>query len=271
MQLGKGRRSTMRKPLLDVLFASDKRKNTLLLLQDGPKEMEALLQSLHTTRQALLAQIRILENSYLIAQNGDTCKLTTAGKLLVDEFSPLLATLKLFDTDIDYWGSRNLDFIPPYLLARTRELNPCTVITPRLPEIYDVNREFHQESMISRSLLVLTTVFHPGFQSMYQELLSAGIDISIVISNELFEKIITSDVREFRSLVQMDGMHVSLCKSPVPLMYFAQNEHCSLFSLLKDNGETDNKLALCEGSAALGWGKELFDHYFRESIPLDNI
>lgn len=261
----------MKKPLLDILFASDKRKSVLLLLQDGPKEMGALLKLLHTTRQALLPQMRILENSYLIAQEEDTYNLTTIGKLLVDEFSPLLDTIRLLDSDIEYWGSRNLGFIPPYLLTRVRELNPCTVITPRLPEMYEVNRKFHQKSMASRSLLVVTTVFHPGFQSMYQELLSSGVDISMVISNELFQKIMVDDINQFRSLVQMDGMHVSLCKSPVPLMYFAQNEHCNLLSLLRDNRETDNKLALCEGPAALGWGKELFNHYFQESTLISRI
>jgi predicted transcriptional regulator len=39
----------MKKSLLDVLFASEKRKKTMLFLQDGPVEIEALLKSLQTT------------------------------------------------------------------------------------------------------------------------------------------------------------------------------------------------------------------------------
>jgi predicted transcriptional regulator len=57
----------MKKPLLDVIFASEKRKNVLLVLQEGPKQMETLLESLGTIRQALLPQIRILEEHYLVA------------------------------------------------------------------------------------------------------------------------------------------------------------------------------------------------------------
>ena len=46
----------MKKSLIDVLFMSEKRKRVLLLLQDGTKEMEDILKSLDTTRQALLPQ-----------------------------------------------------------------------------------------------------------------------------------------------------------------------------------------------------------------------
>jgi hypothetical protein len=44
----------MGKTLPDVIFASDKRKEVLLLLRDGAKEMNYLLNALDTTRTALL-------------------------------------------------------------------------------------------------------------------------------------------------------------------------------------------------------------------------
>jgi predicted transcriptional regulator len=49
----------MKKPLLEIVFMSEKRKGVLLLLQDGAKEMEFLLKSLNTTRPALLPQMKI--------------------------------------------------------------------------------------------------------------------------------------------------------------------------------------------------------------------
>lgn len=75
----------MKKSLLDVLFMSEKRRRVLLLLQDGTKEMEDILKSLDTTRQALLPQIRILKEHCLIDHYDDTYELTTIGKLIVDD------------------------------------------------------------------------------------------------------------------------------------------------------------------------------------------
>ncbi|AFV22510.1 hypothetical protein Mpsy_0299 [Methanolobus psychrophilus R15] len=40
----------MKKPLLDVIFASEKRKGVLLLLQSGAKKMKYLLSALKTNR-----------------------------------------------------------------------------------------------------------------------------------------------------------------------------------------------------------------------------
>ena len=51
----------MKKALLDVLYASDKRMRVLLLLKEEPKETQELLKFLDTTRQALLPQMKILE------------------------------------------------------------------------------------------------------------------------------------------------------------------------------------------------------------------
>lgn len=120
----------MKKPLIDVIFASEKRKGVLLLLQEGSKEMETLLKELGTTRQALLPQMRVLEEHYLVTHDKDIYELTTTGKLLVDYMAPLVDTLGVLDTDIDYWGTRNLDFIPPSLLKRMNELKSCEVIKP---------------------------------------------------------------------------------------------------------------------------------------------
>ena len=103
----------MKKPLLDVLFMSEKRKQVLLLLQEGPQEMEEVLKSLGTNRQALLPQIRILEEHYLVDHYRDTYELTVVGKLIVDKMKPFLDTLETIDNHISYWGTHDIDFIPP--------------------------------------------------------------------------------------------------------------------------------------------------------------
>ncbi|WP_366931319.1 hypothetical protein [Methanolobus sp.] len=111
----------MKKLILDVIFKSEKRKNTLIILQEGPTEMENLLKYLETTRQALLPQTKILEDNYLVTHYNDTYELTIIGKLIVNEMIPLLDTIKLLDIDINYWGTRNLNFIPPHLLKILNE------------------------------------------------------------------------------------------------------------------------------------------------------
>lgn len=92
----------MNRPLLDVIFASERRKGVLLLLQNGPKQMEDILTSLDTTRQSLLPQVRVLEEHHLVSHFDDSYGLTTVGKLVAEKISPLIDTLKALDIDIDY-------------------------------------------------------------------------------------------------------------------------------------------------------------------------
>jgi predicted transcriptional regulator len=51
----------------------------LIILQEGPTEMENLLKYLETTRQALLPQTKILEDNYLVTHYNDTYELTIIG------------------------------------------------------------------------------------------------------------------------------------------------------------------------------------------------
>ncbi|AFV25201.1 hypothetical protein Mpsy_3002 [Methanolobus psychrophilus R15] len=119
----------MKKPLLDVIFASEKRKNFILLLKDGPQEMGYLLKSLDTNRQALLPQIRVLEEHHLVSHDRDTYELTTIGKLVVDRMTPVLYTIDALDADIDdrsstakkiilfsSWKSNTILYFPPRYL-----------------------------------------------------------------------------------------------------------------------------------------------------------
>ena len=105
----------MKKPLLDVLFASEKRKQVILQLKDGAKEMEDILSTLDTTRNALLPQIRMLEEHYLVSHSQDAYELTILGKMVADQITPLIDTVETFDSDIEYWGTHNIDFLPPDL------------------------------------------------------------------------------------------------------------------------------------------------------------
>ncbi|WP_370575173.1 helix-turn-helix transcriptional regulator, partial [Methanomethylovorans sp.] len=125
------------KPLMDLIFASEKRMNLLLMLHDGRKEITTLTESLDTTRTALLPQTKILNEKHLIRRVDDSYELTTLGKLIVDRMLPLTEMATLLSCEWDYLGTHYLDFIPPDLLRRTDELGECYVVETTLPELFD--------------------------------------------------------------------------------------------------------------------------------------
>lgn len=261
----------MRKALLDVIFMSEKRKNTLLLLKDGPQEMEYLLRSLDTTRQALLPQIRVLEEHYLVSHNKETYALTPIGKLIVKDMVPLTSTVDVLDNDIDYWGTHNLGFIPSHLINRLDHLRPCSIINPPLMELYDINKDFHKTSVESKELSLFFTFLYPNFPEIYSEWIDNVDRIRYITSKELFERIRSNYKNEFKSYINTGKFDLFVYDHETNFVSFGYNDYCAFFRLLSETGEYDNKQLICSSPSAVEWTAELYDHYLKASTPVREL
>ena len=261
----------MKKSLIEVIFMSEKRKKVLLLLQAGPLKMEDLLEALDTNRQGLLPQTRVLEDYHLMTKEGDVCSLTSIGELLVKQLFPLQGTVSVLDMDIDYWGSRELSFIPPELLDRFHELDSCTIIEPGMAELYEMNREFNEKIRASGSMNMVTTFLYPDFYKLFSEYVENNVEISLVLSNELAHKVKTDYRDEFKKLMEKGSINMFVSRLEMPFLSITLNDYCIFFRLLKKGLEFDSKQLMCCSSSALDWGKELFEHYLKHSVPMGSI
>lgn len=261
----------MKKPLLDVIFMSGKRKNTLLLLKDGPQEMEHLLGSLDTTRQALLPQIRILEEHYLVSHNKETYELTPIGKLIVKNMVPLTSTVDVLDNNIDYWGTHDLDFIPTHLINRLNQLCSCRMINPPLMELYDINKDFHKSSVKSQTLSLFFTFLYPNFPEIYSEWIDNVDHIRYIISRELLERIKSNYIDEFNNYINTGKFDLFVYNHETNFVSFGYNDYCAFFRLLSKTGEYDNKQLICFSSSAVKWTTELYEHFLRDSTPITEL
>jgi predicted transcriptional regulator len=261
----------MKKPLLDIVFMSEKRKGALLLLRDGAKEMEYLLRSLGTNRQALLPQIRILENHYLVEHSRDTYELTTIGRMVVDKMVPLLKNVETFDNDIDYWGTRSLSFIPPHLLKRIDALEKSKVIIPALAEMHDAHQEYHESCMKSNSVFAVTTFLYPDFDDRFARFIESNITLNMVISKDLYNKLKRERYYDIKKALSSNLIHFSIYPGEMDFLSFGHNDCHFVITPLNDTGEFDNRYLLCSGQEALEWGKELFDYYLKDSIPITEL
>ena len=61
----------MNSSLLDLILFSEKRKDFLLLLKEGPKSIEEILEKLQVSRTALLPQIKKLKDENLVIHENE--------------------------------------------------------------------------------------------------------------------------------------------------------------------------------------------------------
>ncbi|WP_406657900.1 transcriptional regulator FilR1 domain-containing protein [Methanolobus sp. ZRKC2] len=259
----------MKKTLHDIVFTSNLAQDTLLLLNDGPKDIESILSTLKTNRQALFPQIRLLKEKNIIYHEGDSCGLTAFGKIIVNKMVPLLSTFDLLEDLSDY----KLDFIPPHLLKRVGEIGPCNVIDPSLPEICELDKEFHRKSEESRSVISITTFLFPNFSDIFAAYTEKGVHVSIVISDILHDKLKCSNYNEYKKLLDNEITEIYVHEAPLGLVSFTQNDYSILLRLLSgtEYSNYDYKRILFQRPASLAWGRDLFDHYKKKSLQVTDI
>ncbi|MBN2110339.1 MAG: winged helix-turn-helix domain-containing protein [Methanosarcinaceae archaeon] len=260
----------MKKTLLDVVFASGKRKDVLLSLHDAPKDMEVILDRLKTTRQALLPQVRILEEHHLVTGSADTYELTTIGKLIVDRIAPLVEMAEFLDIDVDYWGTHNLDFIPAPLLNKMSEMKSCEIIYPSPQDLFDVHNNFYKDKNI-KAIYKVTNFLYPNYATMFPELLKSNVIFNYIVSEDLLKKIKKDHRENFKDFLATNQFNLSVYKKKMDFMFFTFDEHHILISLFRNNEYFDNKYILCSGPNSIRWGKELFDHFLKDSVPVTEI
>lgn len=262
----------MKKPIVEVLLSSEKRKNVLLLLLDGPKEMETLIKSLKTNRTALLPQLRILKESRLISKlDEDSYKLTTIGKLIVEEMIVFLRTTNMFGENRDYLGTHQIDFIPIYLLKKLPQLSYCNIIDISIGDFFDAEKDFLEKGIASKYWLQITSTLHPMFHEFYVDMIDQGTDVSVIITPEIYEKIKHDYYDDFKELIDIKLISFYLYPKSFEFVSFILADQCINFRLFTQEGESDNKKMLICSPDALEWGKELFEYYRRQSIPIIEI
>lgn len=245
----------MKRPLIDVIISSEKRKDILLLLDDGPQEMETILCSLDTSRQALIPQIRILEEHYLVTGSDDVYELTTIGRLVLQKVSPLLGTVETLDSDIDYWGNHKIEFIPPDLMERIGEIGKCKTIIPPTVETHEILRKFHSSSKESRALYSINTYFHPNFAEMFDDLLENDVSIYFLLSQDLLDDLEDNHRKKFRHYLNKKHFNFYLYPGNLGFMSLGLNKHYLMLTSIRKDGNFDNKRLLCSNSDAWNWGK----------------
>lgn len=254
----------MKKAIVEMLLASGKRRDVLLLLDEGPQEMEKILKALNTTRTGLLPQMRTLKEGNLVYQHRDTYELTTIGKLIVAEMRSFLRAVNMFGGNSDYLGTHYIDFIPLHLLKKMPELGSFNIYESDICEMFDQETAFIEKAIKSKYWLEVTSILYPSFHEFYIEMVDQGVDVSIIISQEVYDKFKRDYYDDFKEIVDTKLISLYLYPKRLEFASFFLADNCINLKLLTQKGAYDNKKMLACGPAALEWGKDLFEYYRRQ-------
>ena len=251
----------MKDSVVSLIFNSDKRKKILLLLFDGEKSREEIKNSLDVTSTALIPQIKKLKEKGLVIQNGDHYILSSIGIIIVGKMKHLLETVNVFEANKHFWENRNLGGIPQTFLGRFEELGTYTVIEPDLSHLFEFPKEFTENIDKSSNIMVYNAYFHPDYPDLYSRLAEKGIDISIIFTKSVYERMKNDYAENVKRSIDFENVDLFVSNNPTGLATLVTTDHFLFISLFTDTGQYDHKTIMSFDNNALQWGRDLFNHY----------
>ena len=250
--------------LLDLILFSEKRKTFLLLLKEGPRTIDEILDELpDVPRTSLLPQIKKLKEQNLVIQEEGAYHLTNVGEIIVEKMRPLLDTLTVFEKNEEFWTDRKLAPVPAHLLRRINEIGNYSLIEPDLSHAFDLNPEFVKHVSNSNHLHMLLSYFHPQLPSFFHELAQKGTELSLVLNEAVHSRFEEDFKKEVEGCLETGHSRIFIYEknnTEIPAV-IAVSDKIMILGLFNENGRFDRQYIMSFEPGAIKWGEELFRYY----------
>lgn len=262
----------MQLELLELIFLSDKRKQLLLFLKDGPKNMDEIKEALGVTSTAILPQIKKLKEKSLVIQEEKNYKLSLIGKVLVEKMQPLVSLIEVFEDNFDYWTERDLQGIPFSFRKRLGELRKCKLIQPDLDRMFELDSEVVENLSKSSSVLECIAYFDPSLIFTCQELAKGGVKLSFLMSEPVFQHYSKDYLEDFQNMLAFENMKFFLYSRELRIANLTVTDRFFMISLFpKNQKHFDRESLISYEPSTIKFGNELFDELLRDSIRITQI
>lgn len=262
----------MESSLLDVLFLSEKRKNLLLLLLDGPRTIEEIKNTLDVRSSPIMTQIKIMMKQDLIVENNRLYKLSSIGEILVPKMKTILETFNVFDKNHDYWINQDMTSIPPEFLDDIGKLGDYSEVNPDRNHIFEYPKEVVTHLSESDKVMISSSFFLPIYPSLCIELAAKGTDITLVFTEYVYDRMLNDYKKELEHFLNLKYTKLYVCNNNnMKIASSIVTEKFMSLSLFCNNGIYYNHNLMSFDESALKWGKELFDHYKGMARPITKV
>lgn len=257
--------------LLDLILLSEKRMNVLLLLLEGPMDMETIKKTLNANETSIQPQVKKLKEERLIVQEKNLYELSGIGKVVAKKMKPLLDTFSVLEENADYWADRDMREIPDFLLHRINELGHCTTIEPYQDYMFEMIPEYMENAENAKKLEAAIPYFHPLFPSFYHKIAENGTSVSLVLPEPIFKRWVEDYREQTERFIKMRNTRLFVCVDRERIPAITSADNFTALALFPKSVVFDRKYIVGFEPGALTWGKELYDHYEQLSERIHSI
>jgi len=259
----------MTQSLIDLALLSERRKDLLLLLKEGPKNIDEIKESLSVNAASIQPHIKKMKNAHLIIEKNRSYRLSEIGEIIVENMEQLLDTIGVLEKHIDYWSSHDMSPIPDFLLDRIEELGSYEVLEPDAEHMFETPDVFQENIENSKKICTFVSYFHPESPRLYSSLVENGVDMTLCITEIVAERLFRDFPEEAGKLAGLENSNLFIYRKPAKLPSIVVTDRFLVLKLMENDGKLRDQMLLCFGEEALRWGKEFFTHYMEMSEPLN--
>lgn len=262
----------MNSPLLELIFLSEKRKDLILFLKDGPKSISEIKENLNVGLVAILPQLKKLRENSLVSKAGDVYSLAPLGIAIAGRMKQMTDVLNVFGSKYEYWANHAVESIPDPLRERIGELANCTFSDPPdRTRLFEPHREFVENLMKSKKISGIASVFHPLYPSLFLTFAKNGVDVSLLVTRPIYERIKEEYKAEMNEFLKFENASFYVYDKKIELAYVVTDRFLSLTLPFSDGTYDHKEDVLCFDSQAIQWGEDLFAYYRKISDKITEI
>ncbi|MDA0525520.1 helix-turn-helix transcriptional regulator [Methanococcoides alaskense] len=261
----------MNSSLTDNIWLSEKRTNLLLLLMEGPRDIEQIKVSLNVTSRGMMPQIKKLKEKGLIVEEDETYRLSNTGRLIVRNMLPLINTLRMINENRSYWEQHDINILPPHLFRGLHNLGNYLLLEPDLNYTFEIPKEFTENLLRSKEIMSIISFFRPEYPKFYSQLAEKADSLTLLLSRSVFKRMEKNCASELEFLLSSESTRLYLYEGEGRPPAIDVSDWFMYVSFFNEQGRYDHRDIMSFDETALKWGKELFQYYCDRSTEITEI
>lgn len=255
----------MQKMNAQMLTGSELRTKLLYILQAGPQPVAVLSKQADIPAPHVIRALKPLIDDESVIRTSSGYMLTNTGRIQSMILRQMEDGLKALEEQRAFWIGHDLDGIPQSLQLRMDQLIGGKCFCGVVDDPLQSQTAFIDAVRDAKQAWGVSPLTAPGYEEMIFALLERGADVKMILAKSVIGKLNQDAIK-----AALAYENFKLFALPVvPKIGFTVTERLVTIALFRLNGRYDPQQDLVvQSSAAVEWGRELFDYYLRQALPV---
>ncbi len=249
--------------ILRLAVCSDLRKNILISLIERKKSLADLREELNISSTTAIHALKELERGNLTCQDKNRdYALTNTGRIVALKLLDFINAARVLKKHERFWIEHDLSGIPEHMMGRIGWLKDSNIIQISQLDIIKTHSSYVNFIKTAKWVKGVSPIYSPDYSTIYTELIEKNIDICLILSEAVFDKLVEIISLEYiKNAISNCSLEILIADEKLGVAFTVTDSFLSL-GLFTNNGVYDTTHDLiASDERAIHWGYELFEYY----------